>query len=361
MEIVQTHPLVSGMTGMGMTGTTAASGSHPISLNSLNPFLSSSAAGAGIVDDWNSSSVQSAARSFNRSLDLGEQTSLIPQRPLTHAHRSDESKLTHRNQPGKDELTGLMTTDAFDDASRRPDTTRQTGGTAYPGRPLRYLPGQPLRFDTAARQWQARMQARGWSIEVDGLYGASSAKICRQFQQEKGLQVDGIVGPATWAATFRTDNVTQPQPGSSVSSTINAKGLALIKQFEGLVLQAYRDPVGVWTIGYGHTGPDVKPGAVITRSQAEALLKKDLARFESAVRSLVKVPVNANQFSALVSFAFNVGSGALAQSTLLARLNQRDYQGAANQFGRWVYGDGQVLPGLVRRREAEKALFLTPV
>jgi GH24 family phage-related lysozyme (muramidase) len=99
---------------------------------------------------------------------------------------------------------------------------------------------------------------------------------------------------------------------------------------------------------------------VISKAQAEALLKKDLLRFEQAVRSLVKVPLNSNQFSALVSFTFNVGSGALAQSTLLSLLNQKDYQGAADQFSRWVYGDGRVLPGLVTRRNAERDLFLTP-
>ncbi len=133
-----------------------------------------------------------------------------------------------------------------------------------------------------------------------------------------------------------------------------------MKKFEGLVLTAYRDPVGIWTIGYGHTGPEVGPGDVITRSQAETLLKQDLTRFESAVRNLVKVPLSSNQFSALVSFTYNVGSGALAQSTLLALLNQRNYQGAADQFPRWVNGGGQVLPGLVRRRNEERALFLTP-
>jgi lysozyme len=232
-------------------------------------------------------------------------------------------------------------------------------GLPYPGKPLQYIPGQPLRFSNAAKQWQNRMHQRGWSIQIDGLYGQDSARTCRQFQRAKGLAVDGIVGQATWAAAF-ANNITTPSAGGTATGHINQRGLNIVKNFEGLRLNAYLDPVGIWTIGYGHTGPEVGPGEVITTAQAESLLKKDLVRFENGVRQLVKVPVNSNQFSALVSFAFNVGTGALAQSTLLALLNQRDYQGAADQFSRWVYGGGQALPGLVSRRNAERALFLTP-
>lgn len=277
------------------------------------------------------------------------------------AIKPGQSELARFDQ---DELTGLSRSRAETageiakpEADRLTDSRSRAAGLPYPGRMLRYVPGQLLRYDRAALQWQTRMRERGWSIQADGFYGADSASICRQFQQEKGLAADGIVGPATWAAAFRNDNVTRPQPGGT--SRINQRGLDLVKSFEGLSLRAYRDPVGIWTIGYGHTGPEVGPGDVITRAQAEALLRKDLTRFETGVRSLVKVPLNSNQFSALVSFAFNVGTGALAQSTLLSRLNQRDYQGAANEFSRWVYGGGQVLPGLVRRREAEKQLFLS--
>jgi GH24 family phage-related lysozyme (muramidase) len=138
---------------------------------------------------------------------------------------------------------------------------------------------------------------------------------------------------------------------------INAKGLRLLKAFEGLRLEAYLDPVGIWTIGYGTTS-GVSPGMRITEAQAESLLQRDLVRFERAVSDLITVSLNDDQYSALVSFTYNVGEGALASSTLRRLLNQRDYQGAADQLLRWNRGDGAELPGLTRRRRAERALFL---
>lgn len=140
---------------------------------------------------------------------------------------------------------------------------------------------------------------------------------------------------------------------------ISKKGLDLIKQFEGLELKAYKDSVGVVTIGYGSTGPHVSMGMVITQEQAESLLKQDVSRFEKGVSELVKVPLNQNQFDALVSFSFNLGLGNLKSSTLLRKLNFLDYVGAANEFPRWNKAGGVVLKGLTRRREAEKALFLS--
>ncbi|MCP1292527.1 lysozyme [Chromobacterium sp. S0633] len=142
---------------------------------------------------------------------------------------------------------------------------------------------------------------------------------------------------------------------------ISANGVKLIQQFEGLRLKAYQDAVGVWTIGYGHTGPDVTPGLVISQAQADALLARDLNRFETGVSRLVQVPLNQNQFDALLSFSYNLGLGSLQNSTLLRLLNQRDYAGAAAQFPRWNKAGGKVLPGLTRRRAAEQALFLQPV
>ena len=150
-------------------------------------------------------------------------------------------------------------------------------------------------------------------------------------------------------------------PGATATTQINQTGLNLVKEFEGLRLKAYQDPGGTWTIGYGHTGSDVSPGNAISESQAEALLRQDLKAAEAAVRKSVRVPLTANQFSALVSFTYNLGSGALASSTLLDRLNQQDYQGAAAEFSKWVYAKREKLSGLVRRREDEKQLFLTPV
>lgn len=138
---------------------------------------------------------------------------------------------------------------------------------------------------------------------------------------------------------------------------ITQEGLDLIKSFEGLRLEAYQDAVGVWTIGYGHTR-GVKPGMRITEAEAEDLLRKDVEDFERGVTARVRVPINANEFSALVSFAFNVGLAALARSTALQRLNAGDRMGAAEALTWWNKAGGRVLPGLVRRRNAEKALFL---
>ncbi len=146
-------------------------------------------------------------------------------------------------------------------------------------------------------------------------------------------------------------------PSVGTSRQTNATGVSLIKSFEGLRLKAYQDAVGVWTIGYGTTR-GVKPGQEISEAQAEALLKTDLNRFERAVSQSVRIPVNDNQFAALVSFTYNVGSGALKRSTLLKKLNRRDIYGASNEFLRWNRAGGRILAGLTRRRKAERALFL---
>lgn len=140
---------------------------------------------------------------------------------------------------------------------------------------------------------------------------------------------------------------------------ISQKGLSLIKSFEGLELRAYKDSVGVVTIGYGSTGPHVFMGQVITEQQAEALLLSDVSRFEKGVMETVKVPLNQNQFDALVSFSFNLGLANLKSSTLLRKLNSLDYKGASLEFGRWNKAGGVVLAGLTRRRLAEKELFLS--
>lgn len=141
---------------------------------------------------------------------------------------------------------------------------------------------------------------------------------------------------------------------------ISETGIKLITSFEGLRLRAYDDGVGVWTIGYGHT-QGVQPGDVITEGEAENLLQDDLDDFERCVNQAVTVPISQHQFDALVSFTFNVGCGALRRSTLLRNLNAGGYPvtAIADQFLRWNRGGGRVLRGLTRRREAERALFLS--
>lgn len=141
------------------------------------------------------------------------------------------------------------------------------------------------------------------------------------------------------------------------------KGIALIKQFEGCKLTAYQDSVGVWTIGYGWTQPvDGKPiraGMTIKQETAERLLKTGLVSYESDVSRLVKVGLTQGQFDAMVSFTYNLGARSLSTSTLLRKLNAGDYAGAADEFLRWNKAGGKILNGLTRRREAERALFLS--
>jgi len=140
------------------------------------------------------------------------------------------------------------------------------------------------------------------------------------------------------------------------------KALNLIKRFEGLELHPYQDSVGVWTIGYGATyGLDrarvTAEHPVLSNEQAEALLIRDVERFERAVTRLVTVPIDDNQSGALTSFAFNLGSGALQSSTLLKRINGDEWDDVPSQFQRWVFAGGRRLPGLIRRRVAEASLW----
>ncbi len=131
-------------------------------------------------------------------------------------------------------------------------------------------------------------------------------------------------------------------------------GLDLIKSCEGFRATAYRDGSGVWTIAYGHTR-GVRAGDRCDQAQGEAWL----AQAEAAVRRQIAVPLSQKQFDALVSFVFNVGQVALANSTLRRKLNAGDYRGAADEFPRWVHdAAGAVEPGLVTRRALERALFL---
>lgn len=137
---------------------------------------------------------------------------------------------------------------------------------------------------------------------------------------------------------------------------INEAGERLIKSFEGLELEAYLDIGGVPTIGWGHTG-GVKLGDTITAEEADDLFDKDTDRFEAAVDLLTHGRATDNQFAALVSFAYNVGEGALKTSTLLRLHNEGDYAGAAAQFARWNRAAGRILKGLTRRRAAEAQLY----
>lgn len=185
------------------------------------------------------------------------------------------------------------------------------------------------------RQWQRALLDHGYDV---GRAGA-----------------DGDFGPATLRASCKLLN---GEPGGNGGKATSERGKALIKSFEGLRLDAYPDP-GTggepWTIGVGHTG-GVKKGDRITEAQADAFLASDLARFEKAVARLAPKTTQA-QFDALVSFAFNLGEGALERSTLLKKHNAGDYAGAKAEFGKWINAAGRPMKGLIRRRAAEADLY----
>ena len=144
---------------------------------------------------------------------------------------------------------------------------------------------------------------------------------------------------------------------------INERGIEIVKSFEGLALRPYVCAGGVNSVGYGairsSTGgpidPDMEP---ISETEAEVLLLRDLESSEGWVRRLIKTALTENQYSALTSFTFNVGAGALQRSTLRMKLNRGEVQGAADEFPKWRIAGGRILAGLVRRRAAERILFL---
>jgi lysozyme len=151
---------------------------------------------------------------------------------------------------------------------------------------------------------------------------------------------------------------------------LSENGLNIIKNFEGLRLEAYRDVAGVWTIGYGstryHDGKLVKPGdKLASETQADALFRNTLGQYEDAVNQHVKVPISQNQFDALVSFCYNEGTGALKESSLLVKLNEKNYAEAASHFLAWdkitdpKTGKKIVCDTLVQRRKEESRLFLS--
>ena len=143
---------------------------------------------------------------------------------------------------------------------------------------------------------------------------------------------------------------------------VSNKGIELIKKYEGLILSPYKCPAGILTIGYGHTST-VKAGMCINKEMAEILLKEDLKTVEKTIKKYVGPALTQNQFDALASFIYNVGSGNFTRSTLLKRLNDEKYNEAADELLRWTKarqpGGMKELPGLVKRRKEERKLFLT--
>lgn len=150
----------------------------------------------------------------------------------------------------------------------------------------------------------------------------------------------------------------------TAAAIIGAAGLATIQAHEGLRTAAYLDPVGIPTICYGHTGPEVKLGQRLTVQECNDVLLRDIAVHRAGVEKCIKAPMTPNQRDAVVSFAFNIGVPKFCRSTMAKRLNARNYIGAADEFPKWKYaavnGKNVVLRGLEKRRKAERNLFLTP-
>jgi len=147
---------------------------------------------------------------------------------------------------------------------------------------------------------------------------------------------------------------------------INKNGVELLKDFEGFSSTPYKDVAGIWTIGFGSIyGIDNKRVTEnhpnITEEIAQELMERDLKTTEFTIANLVKVPLTENQFSALCSFVYNIGSGAFQRSTARMKLNRKDYEGCANELLKWKYAGKKIIPGLLRRRKAERELFLTEI
>ena len=184
------------------------------------------------------------------------------------------------------------------------------------------------------------------------------------FQRNPVVIVGYVVIPDHYSFELAKKQIEVEKPVVKITSgrVDLSKGLELIKEFEGCRLKAYPDP-GTggepWTIGWGHTGSDVYPGKVISQKEADELFEKDMQKFIDGVAKLVKVPMSNGQYGALVSFAYNCGLGSLGSSSLLKYFNIGKIQEAADQFPLWNKAAGKVLAGLVRRRKAERELFLS--
>lgn len=207
------------------------------------------------------------------------------------------------------------------------------------------------------KELQQLLVQSGFPLDIDGILGEKTKTAFTSFKQMHNLTEPTLIGKTT--VDFLIKYTTQYFPSTS---KLNSSGIKLIKEFEGFRSEAYLCPDNVSTIGYGATfyldGRKVKLGDRISEPEAEKLLLSTISLFAKEVTKLVTVPLTENQFNALVSFTFNVGVDAFKNSTLLKKLNRKQYAGAAFEFTRWVKGGGKTLPGLVKRRNAEKALFL---
>ena len=270
----------------------------------------------------------------------------------------------------------------------RPDSEKVHGKTAIPQGRYRLIVTRSPRFgrdlpllENVPNFEGVRIHPGNTAEDTEGCIIPGRVRTAKGVAQSRAafdklfavLQAELAGGHEIWMS------VTTPGERAGVRA-ISEAGLELVKSFEGIPdgdpttvkIDPYLDPIGIWTIGWGHAisvggqflrgkenrkaARDLYPGG-ITLEQAEQLLRGDLLDACRDVASLVKVPVSDNQFAALVSFTFNLGRGNLAKSTLLKKLNGKDYAGAAAEFEKWNKAGGKALAGLTRRREAEADLF----
>lgn len=204
-------------------------------------------------------------------------------------------------------------------------------------------------------KWASNVADRGF-VAIEGWFGKLDEPIPAAEEADAGEDDDTDEPPAESDPASSNDDDDQ-------KLRINAAGLQIIKESEGLRLEAY-NLNGQWLIGYGHART-AQAGMTITEAQAEELLREDIASTESAVRWMVEVPVNANQFSALVSLAYNLGAGGFSKTSVLEKLNDGEYQNAAEAFlshdRARINGELQSIPHLTERRQKEHDLFLQEV
>lgn len=206
---------------------------------------------------------------------------------------------------------------------------------------------------------QSTLKFLGYPIAVDSIFGEGTKDIVEMFQRDNSLSDDGIVGNKTWDTLCKERFEANIEECTDSTIQWRLVDTDIPHHFEGCKLKAYLCPAKVWTCGWGSTGPHVNKYTTWTQEEADVQFHLDMQRFVDNLNNVVIVPLTQNQVDALLSFMFNIGCGAFNKSTLLRKLNKKDYLGSADELLRWNKGGGKVLKGLDRRRKSERHMFLT--